>query len=111
MERDGWQEKGYKQGIAFYEKPLANDLILRKEFGWRDNADTYQENHILLDAQRNILLDGKAWEWADFDILHKRIVYAEKGCMYSISLCGSKLESKRLYDFNDMQFEALTAPY
>ena len=111
LERDGWQEKGYKQGIAFYEKPLANDLILRKEFGWRDNAKTYQENHILLDTQRNTLLDGKAWEWADFDDHRKRIVYAEKGCMYAISLRGSKLERKLLCDFNDMQFEALTAPY
>ena len=27
LERDGWQDKGYKQGIAFYEKKLANDLI------------------------------------------------------------------------------------
>ena len=84
---------------------------MRKEFGWRDAAHTYQENHILLDAQRHTLLDGKAWEWADFDVRHKRIVYAEKGCIYAISLRESKLESKLLYDFNDMQFEALTAPY
>ena len=111
LERDGWQDKGYKQGVAFYEKNLANDLILRKEFGWRNVACTYQENHILMDAQRNTLLDGKAWEWADFDVRHKRIVYAEKGCIYSINLCGTKLESKLLYDFNDMQFEALPAPY
>ena len=54
---------------------------------------------------------GKAWVWADFDVRHKRIVYAEKGCIYAISLRGSKLESKLLYDFNDMQFEALPAPY
>ena len=111
LERDGWQDKGYKQGIAFYEKKLANDLILRKEFGWRNVACTYQENHILMDAQRNTLLDGKAWEWADFDTRRKRIVYAEKGAIFAINLRGTKLEAELLYDFNDMQFEALTAPY
>ena len=111
LERDGWQDKGYKQGIAFYEKNLANDLILRKEFGWRNAACTYQENHILMDAQRNTLLDGKAWEWADFDTRRKRIVYAEKGAIFAINLRGTKLEAELLYDFNDMQFEALTAPY
>ena len=111
LERDGWQEKGYKQGIAFYEKSLANDLILRKEFGWRDAAHTYQENHILLDAQRHTLLDGKAWEWADFDTRRKRIVYAEKGAIYSIDLRRADLKERLLYDFNDMKFEALPAPY
>ena len=111
LERDGWQDKGYKHGIAFYEKNLANDLILRKEFGWRNAACTYQENHILMDAQRNTLLDGKAWEWADFDTRRKRIVYAEKGAIFAINLRGTKLEAELLYDFNDMQFEALTAPY
>ena len=111
LERDGWQAKGYTQGIAFYEKSLNNGLILRKEFGWRDAAVTYQENHILMDAQRNILLDGKSWEWADFDARHKRIVYAEKGCIYAIDLRRANLKERLLHDFNDMKFEALTAPY
>ena len=64
-----------------------------------------------MDAQRNTLLDGKAWEWADFDTRRKRIVYAEKGAIFAINLRGTKLEAELLYDFNDMQFEALTAPY
>ena len=85
-------------------------MILRKEFGYGKNT-AYAETHTVLDAERNTLIDGKSWEWADFDARHKRIVYAEKGAIYSIDLRKKQLATQLLYDFNDMKFEALTAPY
>ena len=85
-------------------------MILRKEFGYGKNT-AYAETHTVLDAERNTLIDGKSWEWADFDTRHKRIVYAEKGAVYSIDLRHADLKVRLLYDFNDMKFEALPAPY
>ena len=85
-------------------------MILRKGFGYGKNT-AYAETHTVLDAGRNTLIDGKSWEWADFDTRHKRIVYAEKGAIYSIDLHKKQLEPQLLYDFNDMKFEAIPAPY
>ena len=85
-------------------------MTLRKEFGYGENTG-YAETHTVLDAERNTLIDGKSWEWADFDARHKRIVYAENGAIYAIDLRRADLKERLLYDFNDMKFEALPAPY
>ena len=107
--RDGWQENKKWKGRAFcWEKPLKDGLILRKYF---DYLKGYYETHAVLDAAGKPVLDGKDWEWADFDAARKRIVYAAQGAIFAISLRGTKLEPRLLRDFNDMKFEAIPAPY
>ena len=71
----------------------------------------YYETHAVLDAAGKPVLDGKDWEWADLDAARKRIVYAAQGAIFAISLRGTKLEPRLLRDFNDMKFEAISAPY
>jgi hypothetical protein len=108
--RDNWQYINIPGEQYIFEKILPQGLILRKEFGYGKNT-AYAETHTVLDAERNTLIDGKSWEWADFDARHKRIVYAENGAIYAIYLRRADLKERLLYDFNDMKFEALTAPY
>ena len=42
----------------------------------------------VLDAAGKPVLDGKDWEWANFDAARKRIVYAARGAIFAISPRG-----------------------
>ena len=108
--RDNWQYINIPGEQYIFEKKLTRNLILRKEFGYGKNT-AYAETHTVLDAGKNTLIDGKSWEWADFDPRRKRIVYAENGCIYAIDLRNAAPKERLLHNFNDMKFEALPAPY
>ena len=110
--RDGWREVDYENGFAF-EKELQNGWILRKECPADDYSplhEVYWERHLLLDADGKTLIKGKDWRWAEYDDYRKRIVYAENGAIYAL---GQKLPLKPilLYDFNEMTFKRISAPY
>jgi hypothetical protein len=50
------------------------------------------------------------WEWAELD--GKRLVWASAGKLFSARLTAAGLTSEHeLYDFNEMKFEAIEAPY
>ena len=111
LERDHWQDKGFENGVSFYEKSGGGGLILLKEFGYSKIESIYREINFVRDASGKCLLGGKSWEWADLDARRDRIVYAEKGAIFALDPRGGKLEPRLLHDFGDMQFEALKAPY
>ena len=107
--RDGWREV---QPTLIYEKDLPNGWILRKECpgGYESLHEIYWERHILLDADRHTLFDGRDWRWAEFDAYRKRIVYAENGAIYALEL-KLQLNPKLLFDFNGMIYQRIYAPY
>jgi hypothetical protein len=66
--------------------------------------------HQLVNARTGQVLDLPTWEWADLD--NGRLVWAERGCLFRGQCGSSGLKSvKQLYDFNDLRFEKIAAPY
>ena len=54
--------------------------------------------------------DTSGWDWADMD--GKRLVWAEKGCLWAGEVRTDGIQKIRLlHDFNGMKFEPLAAPY
>ncbi len=50
------------------------------------------------------------WEWAELD--RKRLVWVTMGVLHAAKIHGKGLgDVKALHDFNDMEFEAVAAPY
>ena len=107
--RDGWREV---QPTFIYEKDLPKGWILRKECpgGYESWHEIYWERHLLLDTDHKTLFEGRDWRWADFDSYRKRIVYAENGAIYALEL-KLPLVPKLLYDFNNMSYQRIAAPY
>ena len=112
LERDGWHYFEDAKPGWFYEKTLPNGWMLRKEFpgGFENWHEIYWERHLLMDADGNVLMNGDDWRWAEFDAYRKRIVYAENGALYALSL-KLPLKPILLQDFNDMTFRRIAAPY
>ena len=48
---------------------------------------------------------------ADYDSRHRRIVFAQNGALFSIQLKNINAEPVMLYDFNDMEYKEVSAPY
>ena len=112
LERDGWRYLENAKPGWFYEKTLPNGWILKKEFpgGYESWHEIYWERHYLLDADGKTLIEGKGWRWADFDSYRKRIVYAENGAIYALKL-KLPLQPNLLYNFNEMAYQRISAPY
>jgi hypothetical protein len=50
------------------------------------------------------------WEWADVD--GQRLLWAEGGKIFAVDIeAGGLGPAKMLYDFNDMTFQEIEAPY
>jgi hypothetical protein len=98
---------------AVFEKRLPGGWILRKlayATCSRPGRGCYFDEHELENAELDELLDCSTWEWADLD--GDRLVWATGGSIYAGYLSSAGLsEQRRLFDFNDMRFEALAAPY
>lgn len=111
--RDGWTLQNEDVTGWTLERSLRKGLSLWKHFRVGDGQGhaVYWEQHSVRDENDEIVVDGKGWEWADFDAPRKRIVYAEGGGMYALYIKGNQLETKQLADFNGMSFERLNAPY
>jgi len=55
-------------------------------------------------------VDGGEWEWAEVD--RGRLVWAEGGRLFAGRLGAAGLERvEELWDFNEMAFERIEAPY
>lgn len=99
MIRDGWERPG-----KGFEK-RAGDFVLRKKFG-----NAVQERHELI-GPGGEMFDRRSWVWADVDEPRGRIVYAEDGRIYSVSVKKPLAAGKLLFDAHGMTFEAIAAPY
>lgn len=119
LQRDGWILKQYKKkgqwnDIVIFEKLLPKGWIIRKiahaEVGSPEGKGCYWDEHELID-KNNKVQQFPDWEWAELD--RNRLVWATNGCLYSCSIKSeNQLDlSQLLYDFNDMKFQRVKAPY
>ncbi|WP_199320680.1 hypothetical protein [Leptolyngbya sp. FACHB-261] len=119
LQRDGWtylrnHKLGKHQDLTVFEKPLPKGWILRKlahaEIGAPPGKGCYWDEHELEHSASETLLKFPNWEWADWD--QNRLVWATNGSLWTGNLQHHKLKNVQLiYDFNGLQFEALSAPY
>jgi hypothetical protein len=117
--RDGWQLREQSDGVSsndmvIFEKQCPHDWILRKvahaQVGAPPGKGCYWDQHELVHPRLNRKLPCYQWEWADLD--GERLVWAAEGRLSAAHLCERGLvDEKILYDFNEMAFEPIEAPY
>ncbi|MEM9540653.1 MAG: hypothetical protein AAGA60_14260 [Cyanobacteria bacterium P01_E01_bin.42] len=118
--RDGWEltkcdrvEKWHE--IVTFEKQLPKGWILKKlahgQIGSPEGKGCYWDEHRLENINSKIELIYPHWEWADID--NKKLIYAERGCLYRCSVKNQRelSQPKLIYDFNPLKFEPIRAPY
>jgi hypothetical protein len=115
LQRDGWvMHKEEYQGATLFEKQLPKSWMLRKlafcEIEHPVGRGCYWDAYELRQKSTNTVLAYPEWEWADY--VDGRLVFAVKGQLKTAQLGHGKLSSEKLlHDFNNMKFEAITAPY
>jgi len=116
LQRDGWLMKPLVSDSEFtvFEKPLSHGWILRKyahtQVGAPPGKGCYWDEHELEQTEDGKHIDGTKWEWAEVD--GKKLLWAQDGCLFRAIIKRSGIgEPKLLFNFNDMKFEAIQAPY
>lgn len=115
--RDGWKHVHTRSAgdpIDVFDKPLIKGWMLRKLAHSDINADpgksVYWDEHELFQPAPNKQIKCPTWEWADID--GKRLVWASKGKLFAARLTDAGLlDEHELFDFNEMSFVAIEAPY
>ena len=120
LQRDGWTFLG-KEGpgrlnqFAVFERPADSSWTLRK-FAHEtlpnssNGKGSYFDEHELRNHRTGETIRLADWQWAEVD--GKRLVWAAAGKLFTSRLSKSGLgEPTELYDFNDMKFERIEAPY
>ena len=117
--RDGWEYIERRsvakwQDIDVFEKPLRDGWFLRKfahgEVGAPPGKGCYWDEHELFRPLSDKLIKCPAWEWADTD--RNRLVWSAGGKLYAGRLRSKGIVDEReLFNFNDMVFERVEAPY
>jgi hypothetical protein len=117
--RDGWSliervvvDKWKVKYI--FEKVLPHGWTLRKiahaEVGAPVGKGVYWDEHELVFKKSGETITCPSWEWADVD--GKRLVWAEEGSLHSGKITRDGLANQiNLFDFNQMKFAPLKAPY
>lgn len=110
FERDGWT----RRDKTSFVKDLTRGLTLVKHFpsvrAGLDNNSIALEDHALYRGGE-MLMDGASWQWADYDAVRRRIVFAENGAMYAISAEDPQTPPVLLYDLNCLKYDPRPAPY
>ena len=119
LQRDGWklmrdESTSANANIAVFEKPLPKGWVLEKSahasIEHPVGSGCYFDTHRLIHPESGTTVKHPEWEWADLD--RKRLVWVTKGVLFAAQIHGKGLgDVKVLHDFNDMQFEAIAAPY
>jgi hypothetical protein len=119
LQRDGWElmrreSPSPEERIGVFEKPLPKGWVLEKSAHASIDSPVgsgcYYDTHRLIHPENGMVIDHPGWEWADLD--RKRLVWVTKGVLFAAKIQGKGLgDVKILYDFNDMTFEAVAAPY
>jgi hypothetical protein len=117
--RDGWNYLGRQvvskgAEIDVFEKTLREGWVLRKlahgEFGAPPGKGCYWDEHELFRPLSDKLIKYPAWEWAELD--RNRLVWSTEGKLYAAHLRAKGIVDEReLFDFNELQYEAIEAPY
>ena len=112
--RDGWkrvvrQEFPFKLEDHVFDKPVPEGWILRKTCSTKPRG-IYWDQHELINRVTGKLLSLPTWEWADF---HRgRMLWATEGKLFAAEINRQGLTNQvELYNFNDMEFEEIKAPY
>lgn len=120
LQRDGWKlvnriEKGKWDVVTIFEKHLSKGWVLRKiaheQVGSPKGKGCYWDEHELFNEKSEIITQNNEWEWAELE--GRSIVWATKGCIYRANIeSHTKIGTpKLLYDFNQLMFEEIQAPY
>ncbi len=115
LQRDGWIMRDEEDhGAVVFEKELPRSWTIRKlafsESGAPTGRGCYWDAHELRHKPTDTLLAFPEWEWADY--VDGRLVWAAEGKFRAAHLGRGKLfREKLLYDFNDMKFQSIVAPY
>lgn len=119
LQLDGWKLKRHalrssNNHIVIFEKALPSGWILQKTAHASGDHPVgmgcYYDTHRLLHPETDTIQEHPEWEWADLD--RKRLVWVTKGVLYASKIHGKGLgDVTLLHNFNEMEFEALAAPY
>ncbi len=117
--RDGWTfieriHLGKWKDQDIFEKPIGKGWTLRKiahaEVGAPVGKACYWDEHELVHADLEAAIACPAWEWADLD--GKRLVWAAGGNLKAAQVKKTGLANERkLFDFSEMTFSPIEAPY
>jgi hypothetical protein len=117
--RDGWtlvERKNLAElkDVDVFEKSLPEGWVLRKlahaETGAPPGKGCYWDEHELVHSASDERLPCPDWEWAEFD--RQRLVWAAQGKLFAAKIRKKGLGSESLlFDFNEMSFEPIEAPY
>ena len=117
--RDGWDiinTGGVNlDSYTIFEKKLPKDWVIRKvaheQVGSPEGKGCYWDEHVLVNGTTDTKIECHDWEWAEID--RNEIVYASFGKIYRVQIHNKKELGSPilLYNFNDMAFEEIEAPY
>jgi hypothetical protein len=117
--RDGWTLKetvpiGKCKDKVIFEKRCPGGWVLRKiahaEVGVPPGRGCYWDEHELIYSSSGASMVFPQWEWTELD--GKRLVWAAEGKLEAGRLTAQGLVDKKLlFDFNDMSFAPIEAPY
>ena len=117
--RAGWQHVervrfGQWNAVDYFEKTLPHGWVMKKiahaEIGAPPGKGCYWDEHELIHATSSQSVSYADWEWAEVD--GNRLVWAKQGKLFAGKMAKRGLVNEvQLFDFNDMQFEPLEAPY
>ncbi|UNM97042.1 hypothetical protein MMG00_04095 [Ignatzschineria rhizosphaerae] len=122
MSRRGWKivDEFTKKSVRYF-LDLRQEWQLRllgTEFNHRrDDGGVMTHIYELCYLPKDYILETSLWEWADYDDLNDRLIWAEMGKIMTAKLTilenglPALSETRCLLDTNDMQFEELIAPY
>lgn len=123
LKRNDWkiiELKRWDEGSVFrlgIYKQWELRLIAAHGTGRRDDGAMQLQSYELIHIKSSMKIDVSTWEWADYDPLNDRVIWAEMGKIMTAKLIvlddgkPALSEEKCLLDTNDMQFEELIAPY
>jgi hypothetical protein len=119
LQRDGWtfiqrQRLAKWKEQYIFEKPLGHGWTLRKiahaEVGAPVGKGCYWDEHELVHPKSEARILCPKWEWADRD--SQRLVWASDGKLMCARVDKHGLEDEtELFDFSEMAFEPIKAPY
>ncbi|HEY8751176.1 MAG TPA: hypothetical protein VIM11_24545 [Tepidisphaeraceae bacterium] len=106
--------KAPRSFVDVFEKATSWGWTLRKlarcGLNHPDGKGVHFDEHELLRPTSKSHLKFPNWEWAEYD--RKRLVWAADGKLFAAKLDGDGPTTPRLlYDFTEMNFEAIHAPY
>lgn len=117
--RDGWSKKesftsDQWEYLVTFEKSCSAEWVLRKlahnQSGGHKGTGSSWDEHVLLNKLSGVEQAFPKWEWADMD--GDRLVWATEGRLETGRLQPEGITDQRvLFDFNELSFSAIKAPY